>query len=513
VRTGGVLSAVPATATGEAEAALAAQALADLREDLGELLFVARSGRAHLRSLGLELEAAGAELHPETIAVLREQLGGARVRRRSLCHGLRRARRRAVDPGAADGTLLAQVRGAKGSAAELLRIEQALMGALATAADWQSPSFLHSLCPAAGRQTGRIAPHWSDYKRDRHLDAAEYERAYVRELVDGPPDLRGLLTSCGMAAFTTIVVSLLMERRLTGPVAIGRALYHESKEILTRILPGGVREVDESDTPGLVRALAALRPSAVFLDTLCNTRWAPAPDVRAVLDALRGRDAVVVLDNTALSASFQPFGLLPEADRPHLVVFESLLKYAQLGFDRTNAGMILARGALAAALEHHREHLGTNVGDAAVNTLPPPSRRVLERRLGRLGRNAGLLAERLAREAEGRSELRVVHPGLPDHPSYDVARRLAFRGGCLGIASTPECERRFVAAALAEARRRGLPLIGGSSFGFDTTRLYLTAARTGYGEPFVRIAAGTEDRLAVERLAGALAAALERSRE
>ena len=258
----------------------------------------------------------------------------------------------------------------------------------------------------------------------------------------------------------------------------------------------------------MVRALGTLRPRAIFLDTLCNTRWAPVPDVQAVLDALRGQDAVVVLDNTALSASFQPFELLREADRPHLIVFESLLKYAQLGFDRTNAGMIVARGALAAALEQHREHLGTNVGDAAVNTLPQPSRRVLERRLGRLGRNAALLAERLAAEAVGRGELRVVHPGLPDHPSHGVARRLTFRGGCLGIASTPERERRFVAAALAEARRRGLPLIGGSSFGFDTTRVYLTAASTGHGEPFVRIAAGTEDRLALERLADALAAAL-----
>jgi hypothetical protein len=68
-----------------------------------------------------------------------------------------------------------------------------------------------------------------------------------------------------------------------------------------------------------------------------------------------------------------------------------------------------------------------------------------------------------------------------------------------------------VAAAFAEARRRGVSLIGGSSFGFDTTRLYLTAARTHHGESFVRVAAGTEDRLAVEELGDVLASALGRS--
>jgi cystathionine beta-lyase/cystathionine gamma-synthase len=107
----------------------------------------------------------------------------------------------------------------------------------------------------------------------------------------------------------------------------------------------------------------------------------------------------------------------------------------------------------------------------------------------------------------------VVHPGLADHPSHAIARRLAFQGGCVAIASTPARERRFVAAAFAEARRRGVPLIGGSSFGFDTTRLYLTAACTSHGESFVRVAAGTEDRVAVEELAEVLVSAVRRSRE
>jgi cystathionine beta-lyase/cystathionine gamma-synthase len=468
---------------------------ADLRDDLGELLFVARSVRARVRRAASELDSVRHELHAGTLAMLLDQLSQADARLIALS--------RQVCGETPD----------KAAIADQLRAELALVGALVTAADWQSPSFLHSVRPAAGRQAGLIAPHWTDYKRDRHLDAFEYERAFVNELVDGPPDVRALLTSCGMAAFTTILGSLQMARRLSGPVVIGRALYHETKELLQRSLPGAVREVDERDTAALLRALGSVRPSAVFLDTLCNTRSAPVPDVMAVIAALRGRDVVLVLDNTGLSASFQPFQLLRPEDRVRLIVFESLLKYPQLGFDRTGAGVILARAADAEPLERDRERLGTNIGDAAVNALPPPNRDVLDRRLARLGRNAALLAERLAAAAEGDPAVLVVHPGLAGHPSHAIARRLAFQGACVAIASTPARERRFVSGAFAEARRRGVPLVGGSSFGFDTTRIYLTAACTSHGESFVRVAAGTEDRLAVEELADVLVAALRGSRE
>jgi cystathionine beta-lyase/cystathionine gamma-synthase len=486
--------ALPSTPASGEDHELAARALADLRDDLGELRFVARSARTRVRSAAAELERVRADLQPATLAMLLEQLSAADARLRDLCRRLSRA-----DDLAAT----------KAAVADQLRAEYGLMGALVTAADWQSPSFLHSVRPAAGRQEGRIAPHWTDYKRDRHLDAADYERAFVEEFVDGPPDVRALLTSCGMAAFSTILGSLHMAHRLTGPIVIGHALYHETKELLQRSFPGAVCQVDERDTATLLRTIRTLRPGAVFLDTLCNTRWAPLPDIPAVLAELRDRDVVVVLDNTGLSASFQPFRLLGATDRPRLIVFESLLKYPQLGLDRANAGVILARAADAEALERDREHLGTNIGDAAVQSLPPPSRRVLERRLARLGRNAELLARRLAAVAAGDSAVRVVHPALAERSAQKAAR--PFQGACVSIASTPDRERRFVAAAFAEARRRGVPLIGGSSFGFDTTRLYLTAARTHHGESFVRVAAGTEDRLAVEELGDVLASALGRS--
>jgi cystathionine beta-lyase/cystathionine gamma-synthase len=287
-------------------------------------------------------------------------------------------------------------------------------------------------------------------------------------------------------------------------------VYHESRLLLERTLPARLRLVDESDTGALLRAIDELRPSALFLDSLSNTRWMPVPQLAAVIERLRGTDTYLVLDNTGLSVTCQPFALARGSVR--LLVFESLLKYAQLGLDRVNAGVIVARSEDAQLLARYREHLGTNVGDVAVHALPPPDRRVLERRLARLQRNALLFAERL-RHAGG-DAVDVIYPGV--RAGVVSGAGLAFRGGCLSLVyrhgdERLVPERALLERAITEAGRRGLALLGGSSFGFDTTRIYLTAEGAEYGEPFLRIAAGTEHRLAAEALAEAFADALRKA--
>jgi cystathionine beta-lyase/cystathionine gamma-synthase len=450
----------------------AREALTDLRHDFGELLYLARDAAAELASLLDDLD----RVVPAQPAVA-EHARLALARSREAASRLLGLRQQASAPDRDSLALIEELAGEREALLHFLRAERAVVAGLAVAVDWQSPSFAHSVSPQAGRQLGRITPHRDDYKRDRHLEAEVYERAYLSELVDSPPGTRALLTSCGMAAFTTVLDYLLFEGKLDGPVLVGRSLYHESKELLLRALGGRVVLVDESDTAELLDALDELRPAAVFLDTLCNTKWMPLPEIAAVVPRLRG--ACLVLDNTGLGPMLQPF-TLPGAERARLIVFESLLKYAQLGLDRANAGVIVAGPADAEALDDYREHLGTNIADVCVRMLPRPSRHVLERRLARIWRNAGLLAERL----DG-----CVYPGV---------------GGCISL---PCADGEFVERAVEEARAQGVSLVGGSSFGFDTTRIYLTAARSDYGEPFVRIAAGTENRIAIERLGGVLVAA------
>jgi cystathionine beta-lyase/cystathionine gamma-synthase len=484
-------------------------ALADLDGDLGELSYLCTAAEDRLARL--EARLADACPSPPTRELLGRAVASARRRYRAL-GGRVSVVRNEARYAPRSRSLVQRVAAERASLADRLRVEQALLAGLIGAPDWQSPSFLHSGSPAAGRQTGRIRAHWNDYKRDRHADAEAYERDYLEQMIDRPAGLRALLTGCGMAAFTTILGWLVGEGRLSGPVLVGHGLYHESRLLLERMLPGRVQFVDESDTRALVDAIVRSRPRAVFLDSLSNTRWMPVPDLRAVINAIRDTDTYLVLDNTCFSVSCQPFALAGESVR--LVVFESLLKYAQLGLDRANAGVIVARCEDADSLDDYREHLGTNIPDVSVHALPPPDRGVLERRLARLQRNAIDLADGLdERMPPG---VAIVYPGLGAHRPPGVAGRLRFRGGCLSVvfegrAQCLERQRRLVSEAVSEASRRGIRLLAGASFGFDTTRIYLTAARADSGTPFVRIAAGTEHRLELEPLTDALAAAIETS--
>ena len=107
----------------------------------------------------------------------------------------------------------------------------------------------------------------------------------------------------------------------------------------------------------------------------------------------------------------------------------------------------------------------------------------------------------------------IVYPGLACPASVAAASGRVFSGGCLSIVfdgHDPDLrhEHRLVELAVAEATARGVALLGGSSFGFNTSRIYLTAARAECGEPFVRVAAGTEHSVEVESLADALVAAV-----
>jgi cystathionine beta-lyase/cystathionine gamma-synthase len=391
-----------------------------------------------------------------------------------------------------------------------------------TAADWQSPSVLHAVHSAAGRFTGEVTEHVDDYKRDRHADAERFERAYLDEYVGPgrPGDLRALMTSCGMSAFATILAYLRMEATAGRTALVGRSVYHECRDLLARGgLGGSVVEVDETRPETVLCAVAEHRPGALFLDSLCNAKGVVVPDLTRIVDGLAraGQDVVLVVDNTALSCAFDPMTLVPDGSALRMIVFESLTKYAQLGLDRTPAGMIAARGPDAEALDRYREHLGANVSDAAACMMPWPNRPVLHRRLGRLGRNALLLASAFDQHVKRGGGLfgPVDHPGLAHHPSFPVARDLSFQGGFFGVGlrppyDRPDHRRRFVWCVIEEARAAGTPVAAGPSFGLNTTRVYHTTSSTELGRPFVRISAGTEHRLEVEALTGVITRAADR---
>lgn len=495
--------------------------LADLRDDLADLLALAESAGGQVSRHRARLAQSGSDYRPETHAFLTEESDRLAGRYLGMAENLRSALNEATAWADADVPRLTEL---KHATADLLRSYQANLAFVLSAGDWQSPTFLHSLVPQAGAQTGKIVGTRNDYKRDGHLDADVYEKAFRKEYIDGmalfPPEV--CLTSSGMAAFATLV-SFLQSEGVRGPILVGSASYFENKVVLRKAFPGQIVYVDESDADAVVAAAKRLRPQAVFLDTVCNFATLALPDMAALVPRLLAtlsRKSFLVIDNAGMAAMCQPLSWLPKFGiHARLFVVESLNKYYQFGFDRVTAGVVWTTGGLMpCGIRQTRINLGTNVPDASVLALPEPDRRLLDRRMGRMGRNAQRLAETLEAylaEHPKTSVAHVVYPGLPTHPSSAWAKDRRFHGGFLALAFKPGCQdvpsyKKFVDRAIEKARDAGVDLVSGTSFGFDVTRVYLTTIHyTSVTKPFVRISVGTETAAELDAVARVLISAIE----
>lgn len=383
------------------------------------------------------------------------------------------------------------------------------------APNWQSPSAIHSLYDEAGNDSGKITMTMNDYKRDYHHDAIPYEQAFRRAYIDGllTIGVHTYLVSSGMAGLTTILCYLQGEKFMSGPVIVGENTYFQSKGLILGTSGRRATLVPETDTNSILRLIKKKKPTAIFLDSLTNSATMTAPDLPTILLYLARHvrhDMAFVVDNTALSTAWQPLGTILGKNRHiRLAVYESLNKFHEFGADRVTAGIIWAYGPGTEKLFDYRKNCGTNITDLSAHALPVPNRKLLEARLNRMNRNAHYLANRLeAFITSGKAPAfaQVIYPGSPTHPSYAWTKNYRFHGCLIALRyknekATIKAAQSFIRRAIGEAKRQNLPLVAGTSFGFDTTRLYLTASNTDYGEPFLRIAVGIEDVELLERVA------------
>lgn len=373
---------------------------------------------------------------------------------------------------------------------EYLRTHQSLIGALITSTDWQSPSFAHSQHSQAGRETGKIYATINDYKRDQHWDAYRYEQAFRKEYIDCliKFPIHVDATSSGMAAFTTILMFLSGEKKLKGKILCGNSVYFENKWLLTKSFPDQLIFENESDSNNFIEMIDSHRPSAIFLDSLTNAPDIIVPNIKAITEHLlkTKTETYLVIDNTGLSVYLQPFPLIIwKRSQLRLILFESLLKYHQFGMDRTNGGIIISYGKGTEKIFDYRDHSGTIISDVAASSLPTPNRKFLIKRLAYHTKNAKFLAGVLQTWID-------AHPNSPfegiSYPGIGSYFTVKFKKMHVTIPNF----KRFVKLSLAIAKHHHINLVSGSSFGFNSTRVYLTAMRSKPNTPFIRIAIGTE---------------------
>jgi cystathionine beta-lyase/cystathionine gamma-synthase len=489
------------------------EAHSDCISDLTELLYLTRDAKSKLAGFIRGLNKAKKHICPATFAELIETAGkyidacDHIIRKVQSCNLM-------LSHGSPSLLLITKATEIKRSTYEFLRTHTAIFGSIITGTDWQSPSYAHSVSSQAGRETGIIYATINDYKRDQHWDAHRLERTFVKENVDSliKFPIQVLTTSSGMAAFTTILNYLTYEHKAVRPVLLGKSSWFQNKFLVQPAFQTNIIEFDETDTNDIISAIQTHNPSIIFIDSLTNMPNVAIPNLKRIIEYLlknAKKEVFLIVDNTALSIAFQPFKMVfGKRTNLRLIVFESLNKYHQFGLDRVTGGVITSFGGDTVKLFDYRVHSGTNIPDASAASIPTPNRSVLLTRLRRHQRNAQLLTRGLQSwlDVHPKSPIeKIIYPGLHNHPSYAWARDLPFTGSYFAIQfKTPyqsvSVYKRFVTAVMKSATKHHIELVAGSTFGLNQTRIYLTAIRSSPSTPFIRIAVGTEHRIAIEAL-------------
>lgn len=402
---------------------------------------------------------------------------------------------------------------------EFLRVHQQQVASLITSTDWQSPSFGHGLFSRAGRQTDTIYATINDYKRDQHWDAHTYERAFVKEYVDNLVKfpINAYATVSGMAAFATILSYLLLENKSQGgPILIGSSIYFQNKALIQNAYGGKIISIDENNTQDILNTFQREEPSVLVFDSLENSPGVAMPDFATIIPFIAThakKETYLVIDNTCLSVFLQPLKhIFGKRSHVRLIVFESLQKYHQFGMDRVTGGILWSYGGDTIKLFDYRVNMGTNIPDASVVALPTPNRAFLAKRLVRHDRNTMLVATRLQQWIDAHPDSpfeTIVYPGLPNHPSFHTVGRTLFHGSYIVLQwkqpkRSISAYKKFISLVMKTASKQKIDLVSGTSFGFDHTRVYVTALRSTTYEPFVRISVGSEHRQAIEAVMATL---------
>lgn len=380
-----------------------------------------------------------------------------------------------------------------------IRAEYALRATQLVKNDWQSPAYLSSLDNQAGRRRGQIIGNINDYTRDKHDLALAYEKKFAKAYLPliGMFRPEPFVTASGMAALTTIITMLHRNYGVNQTVLVGQHSYFQNLELLTSSFFRVVL-FDEMKVDVWEKLIVSESPIAVFVDTLCNVSDLTVPPVMAMADYLRkavAKKTYLIVDNSMLSIGFPWKELLQFRSRKlDIVGWESLNKYYQFGLDRVTGGVVWGTGKLSLELFNARMHAGTIMPDIQAATLPTPNNKLMRHYLARIEYNRrllhGYLGER-GREAEtgyGFNGAQVV-VRFEKKKSYGAIQRI-------------------IGAMIRRARMDGIQLSAGTSFGFVTTRVYLTARQTKYAEMFLRISVGVEEQETMKKIAEIISSSL-----
>jgi cystathionine beta-lyase/cystathionine gamma-synthase len=315
-----------------------------------------------------------------------------------------------------------------------------------------------------------------------------------------------LLTGSGMAAIATTLVTLL---RAGDRVVAARAVYGDTRDLLTRDLPAfgiTVDLVDGHDLDAWRSALSAGPVALAYGETLANPTLRLL-DIAAVAELAHAVGAKLVVDNTFAT----PFAVRPAALGADVVV-ESATKFLS-GHSDLIAGAVLSDVDTIRAVQRRLITFG--------GVLDPNAAYLLWRGLQtfdvRLARQTSSAARLAAALADRDDVARVVHPSRPDHPQHALAMTMMPRGTAMLTIEVAGGDRRALGVLRELALFTEATSLGGveslASTPFNSSHFSLSPAdraAAGIGPGTLRLSVGLEDPAA---LLADLTAALDATRE
>lgn len=391
-----------------------------------------------------------------------------------------------------------------------------VQGTLLNSSDWQSPIYDSSLNQVNNRLTDNIKEHVLDYKRDGHLDQIEYENSFVSEYMDhlGSKRIKAYLTNSGMAAFTTVLHWLSGELALSKNVLAVTPMYFENIHLLEKFYPE-IDQINPENKEELSVKLNQAKPQIVFVDAVTNCGVVKNQNIEAIIEWARSasKETAIVIDTTCIPIALFGQDLLSGLPKHVSVIFvESLAKHHQFGMDMVTGGVIAIDGeeSLHKNFKPTRARFGTNISDASASALPLPNKQRLMRRLKRHARNMEMLGQNLETQIH-------EEKGIIDSLSWVSEREDVptwYRSPIMSINLCPQFQsvkhyQEFEKRVSELAIEANLPIAFSTSFGFDVSRLYVTAPSTEFEPPFLRLSIGTETLCQIKELIDIIAIASE----
>ena len=273
--------------------------------------------------------------------------------------------------------------------------------------------FVYDTAEAAQARFVEAGPDEFIYARYGNPTVAMFEERIAA--LEGAED--AFATASGMAAVSGALTAML---RAGDHVVAARALFGSCLYVLEEVLTRFGVEVTFVDGTDLDQWRAAIRPGtrAVFFETVANPTL-EVVDIAAVADLAHAVGATVVVDNVFATPVFSD-AIAQGAD----VVIYSATKHID-GQGRCLGGVVLGRrDFIRKVLEPYLKHTG--------GALSPFNAWVMLKGLETIDlrvRAQAASAQAIAEALQGDARVRVIYPGLPDHPQHALALRQMEQGG------------------------------------------------------------------------------------